>query len=213
MSPAEPARPRLRRGGARNRADRITQQLSAHDCGKVLSGAQAAWDCGAPLTRFITLAWEHGGADPRDCVKLTGQFIAMAHDWLAARGHPMAWVWTQEAGQKYGAHAHALFHVPKELDSLFRTMPCRWAKHVLGGHYRARTVKCEALQYRAAAYTNPPLYWAKVNGKLHYMLKCAPAELEGPLGLTGWGHENWGKCCKVYGKRAGVWQQRRAKPA
>ena len=202
---------RLRRGGARNKRDRETWQLSEHDCRKILAGADAAWEIGAPFNRFATLAWQLGGFAPQDCVRLTGQFINLSRDWLAARGHSMPWVWTQERGDKYGAHAHALFHVPPELDLLFRPMPQRWAKHLLGGTYVKGVVQCQSLASRRAAYSNPEFYWAELRGKLRYMLKSAPAELEGVFGMIGWGNAPWGQSCKTYGKRAGVWQYRQAR--
>lgn len=207
-APVEPPRPGLSRGGSRNRRERISWQLSAHDCRKLIAGADAAWDRGMPFTRFITWAWELGGIAPTETGRVTGQFIDLARDWLAARGHRLPWAWTRETGNTYGAHAHGLLSVPVELDPLFRPMPRRWAKHLLGGVYVPGVVKCESLYFRKAAFSNPDAYWAQVQGKLHYMLKCAPAELEAELGTTGWGEVPWGQRCKVQGKRAGVWQYR-----
>lgn len=201
-----PGRPALPRGGARNRKDRKSWQLTERDCRKLIGATDAAWHIGAPMTRFLTLAFELGGCTPGECVTLTGKFIALARKWLRERGHPMPWVWVQECGERYGAHAHVLFHVPPELDQLFRPMPRRWAKHLLDGQYRAGVVRCESLHFRKAAYTNPDIYWPQVRGKLHYMLKCAPSEFEGRLGMAGIGYGEWGQRCLVHGKRAGVWQ-------
>lgn len=212
MDHGQPDRHRLRlqRGGPNNRRDRTSWQLRAPDCHKLIAGAEAAWERGAPFTRFITWAWELGGIDPVDTGRVTGAFIDLARDWMNARGLAMPWCWTRETGDTYGAHAHGLLSVPCELDPLFRPMPRRWAKHLLGGVYVPGVVDCQILYFRNAAYTNPNAYWAQVWPKLRYMLKCAPAGLEAELGLTGWGEAPWGQRCKVQGKRAGVWQYRQA---
>jgi hypothetical protein len=182
--------------------------LTRHDCEKVMEGCEAAWLAGAPMTRFATLAWELGGIDPKQCLATTSQFISLARDWMRSQGHPMPWAYVQEAGQKYGMHAHALFHVPPELDPLFRTLPQRWAKHLLGGRYVKNVMRCESLRFRSAAYSNDEAHWAEVQGKVHYMLKTAPVHLEAELGMTGWSEAIWGRACLTYGKRAGAWQHR-----
>lgn len=199
---------RLSRGGARNLRTAERWQLKERDCLKVLAACEAAYDKQAPMTRWITLAWEGAGIDPIDCGPMTAEFLNLQRDWLRSRGLPMPWCWTLETGSKYGAHAHLLAHVPPSLDLLYRPMPRRWVKNLLGGAYISGTLKCEALQFRAAAYNNPDAYWAELQGKIHYMLKTAPFALESKLGMTGWSHVEWGQRCKTYGKRAGVWQFR-----
>jgi hypothetical protein len=85
-------------------------------------------------------------------------------------------------------------------------MPLRWAKQLMQGRYVKRAVQSQRL---ASAYAQEPLtghYRAELLGKLHYMMKTAPAVLEEPLGLTGWGHKPWGQSCLVIGKRAATWQ-------
>lgn len=167
---------------------------------------EAAWAAGLPLNRFITLAWELGGVDPTQSVTATGAFIKLAREWMGERGYAMPWAWTQETGPKYGAHCHALLHVPPEIAPLFRPMPRRWARKVLGGTYIAGVVDSQRLSSADACNALPAAYEAEVIGKVHYMLKCAPAALEGPLDMIGRGHRDWGQSCTVYGKRAGVWQ-------
>lgn len=198
----------LSRGGANNLRTAIRWQLSERDCRKVLAACEVAYDRQAPMTRWITLAWEKAGIDPIDCGRMTAAFVNLQRDWLRSRDILMPWCWTLETGSKYGTHAHLLTHVPPFLDLLYRPMPRRWVKKLLGGVYVSGSLKCEALQFRAAAYSNPYAYWAELQGKIHYMLKTAPAALEGELGMNGWSHAEWGQRCKTYGKRAGVWQFR-----
>ena len=163
-----------------------------------------------PLNRFITLAWGKAGIDAADSVWTTGQFIKLARDWMRSHGYAMPWVWVQERGGTFKQHAHILLHVPAELDLLFRTMPRRWSKSLLGGEYVAKTCKSERLAPAYASGTNPALYEAVLLGKLHYMLKCAPKPLEEALDMVGRGHKPWGQSNRVIGKRAGVWQRKAA---
>ena len=202
---------RLKRGGPRNRRDRVSWQLGEGNCRRVIDRSFDAWDEGQPLTRFITLAWGLAGIDAERAVWATGQFINMAREWMRGHGYPMPWVWVQETGDTFGQHAHILLHVPPELNGLFRPMPRRWAKAVLRGGYVNRAVQSQRLAGASAIEANPARYEAALRGKLHYMLKCAPAALESDLGLRGWGHKTWGQQCRVIGKRAGVWQRRRGR--
>lgn len=201
---------RLKRGGARNRAAKISWQLDEHDCRKVLDRSFDAWEAGLPLSRFITLAWGLAGIDAVDAACITGQFINRAREWMRSHGYPiMPWVWVQECGDTFGQHAHILLYVPAEIEPLFRTMPRHWAKGLTGGKYVAGTVDTQRLAPAYACEANPAHYRAVLLAKLSYMMKCAPEALEAALGLEGWGHKAWGKSSRVIGKRAGAWQMRK----
>ena len=201
---------RLKRGGPHNLRDRVNWELTEYDCRKVIRRSFDAWDAGQPLNRFITLAWGFAGIDAERAVWATGQFIDKAREWMRDHGHPMPWVWVQETGDTFGQHAHILLHVPSKFDELFRPMPRRWAKAILGGRYVFKTVKSKRVAGAKAIQANPMQYQAGLLGRLHYMLKCAPAPLEHALGMRGWGHKPWGQRTRVIGKRAGVWQRRKS---
>ena len=168
-----------------------------------------AWEAGRPLTRFITLAWGKGGIDAERAVWATGQFIDKAREWMRGHGYVMPWVWVQETGDTFGQHAHILLHVPPELEDLFRPMPRRWAKAILRGKYIKGTVDTRQVAGYRAIEANPRHYQAGLLGRLHYMLKCAPAALEWELEMQGWGVKPWGQKCRVIGRRASAWQVRR----
>lgn len=199
---------RLKRGGARNRRDRVTWALDERQCRKLIDRSYDAWDAGQPLSRFITLAWGLAGIDADKAVWATGQFIDRAREWMRHHGHPMPWVWVQETGDVFGQHAHILLHVPPELDELFRPMPRRWVKAILGGGYVPQAVQSKRIAGASTCEANPRRYEAAMLGRLHYMLKCAPASLEYALGMRECGHKTWGQLTRVIGKRAGVWQRR-----
>lgn len=199
----------LKRGGARNRADRISWQLSESQCRTMLNRSYDAWQAGQPMSRFITLAWGKAGIEASDAVRLTGQFVAKAREWMLSHGYPMPWVWVQERGDAFGQHAHILLYVPAELDLLFRPMPMRWTKPIARQGYGKGVVQSQRLAPAYACEANPRAYEAVLLGKLSYMMKCAPAVLELKLGMVGWGHKEWGQSSRVIGKRAGAWQRRR----
>lgn len=198
----------LKRGGARNRRDRVSWQLSAHQCRRVTDRVMLALYEGLPMSRFITLAWGLAGIDAAHAVAATGAFIDKAREWMRHHGHAMPWVWVQECGDTFGQHAHILLHVPTELGDLFRPMPSRWARAIVKSGYVRGTVQSQRIRAASTADTSPWQYQAALLGKLNYMLKCAPIFLELELGLHGYGHKPWGQQTRVIGKRAGAWQRR-----
>ncbi|NMW32045.1 hypothetical protein HKD42_08225 [Altererythrobacter sp. RZ02] len=159
-----------------------------------------------PLNRFITIAWGKSGIDGKRSVAATGQFVTRAREWLRGHGHAMPWVWVQETGDVFGQHCHLLLHVDRSMKDLFGPMPLRWVKAILPERYVAKTLDTQTLPAARSAASNPLAYEAQLLGKLHYMMKTAPASLEEPLGMAGRGHKPWGQSCPVYGKRAAVWQ-------
>lgn len=201
----------LRKGGANNRADRTSWHLTQAQADKLINGCRAAMAVGMGMNRFVTISWESSGLDPKQSVAATGDWIKCARDWLRERGFQAAWLWTQERGPVLGAHCHILLHVPLELAPLFRGKPSQWAKRIIarrGGAYKAKTVLTRQIANGKACRGNSAAYEALIMGRLHYVLKCAPAAFEGPSGMRTWAYKPWGQKSLVYGKRAGVWQHR-----
>ena len=77
-APIPERRPVLRRGGARNRADRKSWHLTEAKCRCLIEAAGIAWAAGTPFNRFATLAFGKCGIDAPDCVAATGDWIKMA---------------------------------------------------------------------------------------------------------------------------------------
>lgn len=201
----------LRKGGANNRADRTSWHLTEKQARDLINGCRAAMTLGMGMNRFVTISWQLSGLDPRQSVAATGDWIKCARDWLRDRGYRTAWVWTQESGPKLGAHCHILLHVPPELAPLFRSKPTQWAKQIIArgrGAYKAKTVLTRIVANGKACNGQTEAYEALVMGRLHYLLKSAPAAFEEPSGMIQWAYKPWGQECLVYGKRAGVWQHR-----
>ena len=186
---------RLKRGGARNCASRRSSQLRQRDCQKLVDASLVAWEARMPLNRFITIAWGRGGISADHAVDATGKFIRLAREWLRMRECAMPWVWVREGSQRFGQHAHILLHIPPHLSPLFRLMPLRWTKAILPNRYVAGVLQTQRLKY--AGSSNAPAYEAELIGKVHYMLKCAPIELEAEMSMIGRGHKEWGQSSPV----------------
>lgn len=195
---------RLKRGGARNRASRRSWQLRERDCLKLIDASLAAWQAGMPLNRYITIGWGRGGISADQAVDATGQFIRLAREWMRARDCSMPWAWVQECGTSFGQHAHILLHIPPHLAPLFRSMPLRWTKAILPGRYVAGVLQTQRL--KRCAKVHEGAYETELFGKVHYMLKAAPVELEAVADMARYRRKEWGQFCPVIGKRVGVWQ-------
>ena len=209
MAENETRKRTLRRGGARNRAGRQSAQLKAKNCRDLIAAAGIAWAAGTPFNRFATFAFGKSGIDALDCVAATGDFIKLAREWFASHGLPMPWAWVQEWGPINLAHCHILLHVPPALAPLFRAKPRQWVAKIIakrGGVYVRGSTDCHKIPNSENPDHYPDAYRAALTFKVHYMLKCAPAELEQKLGMTGRGPKPWGQSCPVYGKRLAAWQ-------
>lgn len=195
-------------GGRRRDPNLLSDRLTRRECVAILTGAAQAEDVGKPLNRFITILWERGGVEADEAVAATRQFLKLAADWMRPKDGPLSWIYVHEGGKRNGAHAHLMLHVPPDLDPLFRVMPRRWVDAILPGDHVAGVVQTKRVR---GAIEAGALYRHDLMQKAHYMLKAAPPELEGELGLLGrgrWGVD-WGQSSSVIGKRAGRWQPRR----
>lgn len=204
----------LPQGGNRRSGDatRPSSQLTERQSRAIIGAAYEAWQRDRPFNRFVTLLWEQGGIDPRDNGRATREWRHHARDFLASHDERLFHCWAQEYGSRYGAHAHMLLHVPPILDPLFRPKPLHWAKLCLPGLYVSGVAQCQRIAASRNPDASPMAYEAAVMSKVHYMLKCAPADLEARLGMVEWRSPwsmSWGRTGWTFGKRAGRWQDRK----
>lgn len=199
----------LPHGGPRRRLADPSWQLKEWQCEALIEAAGVAWEAGLPFNRFVTLAFGKSGIPARNCVTATGEWIKLAREWLHERGFPMPWAWVQEWGPVTEAHCHILLHVPPMMTPLFRGRPSKWSRKVIadhGCHYARGTTDCQKIWCSEHPDRYPEAYQGALTTKVHYMLKCAPAELETKLGMAGLGPRPWGRSCPVHGKRLAIWQ-------
>jgi hypothetical protein len=99
------------------------------------------------------------------------------------------------------------------LNDLFRAAPRRWMQRVLMEYelaYIGRAIESQKIRPLLLDLTTngqAHAWRTAIMPKAHYMLKCAPPDLEVALGLLGAAPKPWGQRCQVQGKRLGTWQR------
>lgn len=195
-------KPRIfRRGGARRRAGKVSEVLSADQIRRLAQAMLTAAMIGMPLNRFITIHWERAGISEAKAAWATGQFLKYARDWLAQLGLTFAYVWIRENddgdGRK-GDHVHILAHVP-DGQSMGR-LQRGWIKRITGGSYRQGVVRTARVAGTANAfYSAPEHYHANLRAVAEYVLKGGHGATATALGLGRWGEGG-----RVFGQRCGM---------
>lgn len=187
------------RGGARNRADRMTTGLSEGDASKLLEAKDRAFQIGLPLNRFVTVHWESAGV--ADDMKATARLLKLITDWLRTRGRQVAFAWVRENGHGKGAHVHILLHLPPDLLDAFNRRQRGWLK-ACGARWRGGVLKTRSIgrTYRQALGGGPD-YLANLAETVDYVLKGADHRARERFGIRRC--EDGGT---VLGKRSGVSQ-------
>jgi hypothetical protein len=149
-------------GGARNRADRVTVDLTLQQVRNTIEAAQFAVATGIPLNRHITVHWQEAGIADNRAAAATGAFIKLASQFLQKRGEPFAYVWIRENddgdGCK-GSHVHILAHVRPDAAAAFVAMQRSWLRRVTGNPYRKGVIQTARIGgWLRTAETNQELY-------------------------------------------------------
>jgi hypothetical protein len=195
-------RPAGKRGGARNRADRVSECLTLKQAKGVIAAIQTSGNIGLPLNRHLTLHWGCYGISDADAGKATGDFLKLTSQFLRSKRQPFAFVYVREndAGDgSKGPHTHFLLHVPPAIAARFVAMQRRWLRIVTGKAYRRNAMRTSRIGRSVAAATAAPaLYAVNLAVVVHYVLKAAEPAAASALGLTH--APEYGR---VIGKRAG----------
>jgi hypothetical protein len=190
-------------GGARNRADRVSNSLTLAKAQAIIGGAYQARKIGLPFNRFVTIHFERAGLNDADAATAIGKIMKLATDWTRKQGQVISYAWVRENdtgnGSK-GSHVHILCHCPDALP--IGRMWQRWLRKATGRPYRARAIKSERIGGTLNAYaTTPAAYLQNLDRVLAYICKgVAPADAIA-LGLPR--QESGGR---IIGKRAGLSQ-------
>jgi hypothetical protein len=198
---AKPSRPSW--GGARNRADRVSDHLTLAKAQAIITAGYRALSIGLPFNRHITIHWTAAGLTDDQVAHATGRLIKLASDWLRTKGVKAAWAWVRENddgdGSK-GSHVHILLHSPDTV-SIGR-MWRRWLRKVTGQPYRRGVVHTSRIGGTVNCYkSNPALYAANLDTVLAYVCKGANSADGATLGLR---HTEPGG--RVIGKRSAIAQ-------
>lgn len=201
-------------GGARNRADRVSESLSLKQARSIMEAAQFAAAIGLPFNRHVTIHWERAGVPDNRAAAATARFLKLASDWLAKRNSKpdkqraengqgrlsFAWAWVREndAGGdcSKGSHVHILLHVP--LGAIWTAWRLRrWLERVSGQPYRKGVIRTARIGGSArAAATASVNYLINLDAVVRYVLKGASAKVARSIGL-----ERWNAGGRIIGKR------------
>jgi hypothetical protein len=195
------------RGGARNRADRESEALSAAQIANLVAAAHHAAAIGLPFTRMITIHWEAAGVPLAGMAKATGRFTDVMAKALARHGGGAAWLWVHEGGADKGGHCHLLAHVRPDLAPVISALQRGWLGRITGRSYQAGVIKSRPIGGLVGVEAgNPELHASNLAVALAYVLKGAGAEAASRFGLVRL--EPGGR---VIGKRCGTSQNIGAK--
>lgn len=188
-------------GGARNRGDRVSDNLTLRQVQSTIEAAQFAAASGIPLNRHITVHWQDAGVPDNQAAAATGAFIKLASQFLQKRGEPFAYVWNRENddgdGCK-GSHVHILAHVGPDAAPAFVAMQRGWLRRVTGNPYRKGVIQTARIGgWLRAAETAPEVYRENLGAILAYVVKGASSEAARALGLLRHGEGG-----RVIGKRS-----------
>jgi hypothetical protein len=196
-----PRRPKGK-GGARNRADRVSDALSARQVCNLLAAAEHSDAIGFPLTRFISIHWQAAGIPLDGMATATRRFVDLLTKALARHGSPTAWLWVHEGGIDKGGHCHLLVHVPPKLVRIVSGLQKGWLRRITGRPYRAKVVKSIPVGGRLGCEASMPAVHAlNLDNVLGYVLKGADADAVATFNLKQ--QEFAGR---VIGKRCGTSQ-------
>lgn len=190
------------RGGARNRADRVSHALTAAQIANLRAAEHHANSIGLPFTRMLTIHWEAAGVPLAGMAKATGRFTDLLTKALARHGSRTAWLWTHESGDGKGGHCHLLAHVPADLAAMVAGRQRGWLRNIAGHPYRARVILSKPIGGRLGLEAgNPDLHAVNLRAALAYVLKGASPEVASRIGL-----ERLEPGGRVIGKRCGTSQ-------
>lgn len=179
---------RFEQVGARNRADRQSDALTAVQICNLMAAERHAHKIGLPFTRMITIHWQAAGLSLEDMVRATGRFIDLMTKTLARHGSKTTWLFVHENaagnGHEKGGHVHLLAHVPAVLVSVMKKLQMRWLKQITGQPYRAKVIRSRPIGGRLGLEaSNPELHLANAQTALAYILKGACPAIAPQFGL------------------------------
>jgi len=162
----------VRRGGAHNRAERETYELSVRQSDNLIAAARHATAIGLPLTRMITIHWQSTGIPLERMAAATGRFVDLLTKALARRGRKIAWLWVHENGHGKGGHCHLLVHVRAADVPIITRLQMGWLRRITGQRYHRRVIRGDAIGRKLGLDTSNPALWAEnAATTLGYLLK------------------------------------------
>jgi hypothetical protein len=198
--PTSPALKRNGWGGDRNRAGRISTELTEKQVAATFAAADRALAIGLPFNRFITLHLEAIGYSDSEAGTAIGGYLKLVGDFLARRGLSTAWRYIRENDEgdgRKGSHVHIYLHWPA--GPSFGKLQQKWVRNLAGKQTPRRSVRTRRIGGTASAWdAAPALYRANLHKVLCYGLKGAPEAVARLYGL-----DRHGEGGRIIGKRCG----------
>lgn len=185
-------------GGARLRADRVTDRLTLAQCQKLLAAARCAEQIGLPFNRHWTVHCERAGIEKQDGPRFIGHLLRLASETAKRHGGGFAAVYSRENGIGKGEHVHILMHYP--VDAKLANKTRRWVE-IAGGSYRRGVSKVTRIGGSLKVDPNTELYQVNADAVARYLLKGADEVTGAALRLKASGQFGW-----IMGKRCGSTQ-------
>jgi hypothetical protein len=189
-------------GGARNRADRVSQYLSRSQIEGMMAAMEAALTVNMPFNRHWIIHYERVGIAPENGAAFVGHVLRLVGAYARRHGGKSAAVWAREDGDGKGAHVHILLHLSEGLTLRHRVRG--WIK-AAGGRYKRNASKVKLIggRLRCAYQTGEGAlhYHANLKAVQGYLTKAATVADAKALGLSRYGEGG-----RVVGKRCG-WTQ------
>jgi hypothetical protein len=186
-------------GGARNRADRLSDRLTREQCEKLIDAARHAERIGLAFNRHWIVHSERAEIPPEQRTLFVGRLLRLVGNYVKRRGGIFTAIWVRENGLGKGEHIHILMHLPTDL--LLQNMTCKWV-HKAGGTYKVGVSRVRTIG-GSLARLEPASAHYQVNADivLAYLLKGSDREAAEAFGLRKWGQFGW-----IMGKRCGSTQ-------
>lgn len=193
-------------GGARNRADRISDGLADKQVGGLIDAAAFALASGRTFQRHWIIHYGKAGIAEGDGARFVSRVLALASKQARREGGALTALWVRERASAKGEHVHILLHLPAAMRLHGRTR--RWIE-TAGGQWRpgvSRVCIIGGALPKMGSDTGAH-YAANAANVARYLLKAASAETGARLALT-----RAGRGGRIVGKRCG-WTQNLGKAA
>lgn len=155
----------LRRGGANNRADRVTRHLTRRQVENILAAARYAAVRGWAFSRHWTVHCEKAGIPDCMAAEFVTRLLAIARKAMKRRGIDLVVIWVRENSSKSGSHVHILMSLSQPAN--LRNLTRQWIG-AAGGTYRRKVSKMRSIGGRLDGEgADPRHYWANADAVLH----------------------------------------------
>lgn len=184
-------------GGARNRADRVSDCLTNKQVAGLMEAVAHAFATGRVFQRHWTVHYGLAGIKPEDGARFVGKLLDLVRKQARRMGGEMAAIWVRECASHKGEHVHILLYLPVAMSLRNRTR--RWIE-TAGGTYRKGVSKVTIIGGRLTKVEGSSEALARDNAAnvLRYLLKASAVEMGKRLGLTRLGQRG-----RIVGKRCG----------